>query len=212
MDDRKLEDTLTDAERLTLEIVEREVRVALAEAPSAEFFVRVRQRTAGASMAMPAWMRLPWAAAGLVLAACALVLGIAALRPQPHAMADRPSATSLDPPQRLAAVAKDGADEESAPPDHASPPGNNRFRTIRAAAATAVSEPEVLVAPGQLDAVRQYVEHFRASPVTEQPLTLTGDDVPSPPRYSDLVLASLKLEPSSGLGDVRPLEVVHKYQ
>jgi hypothetical protein len=49
--------------------------------------------------------------------------------------------------------------------------------------------PEVLVPPGQLEAVRAFVERFEASPLVAQPLELHQGSVPTAPRLSEIVVA-----------------------
>jgi hypothetical protein len=191
MDGRRTDEALTELDRLALEGIEREIRDVLSARPSPALLARVRE--AQARQARPArrwWM--PWfVVAGAVATAALAVVIVPRLYRLPHAAPDASRAKVTS-----AAPAPYGSIAGAAPASRAAnmaraavkPSASSRPRHTRTVA------PEVLVPPGQLGAIREFVEAFEASPLVAQPLQLHVGSIPTAPRLSEIVVSPLVLD------------------
>jgi len=182
------EDALSDVEQRAVERIEREIRQVLRETPSPDFMARVRQRVAVKRLPARRWV--PWCmAAGLSAALLVAFVAFRDRQPTP--------ASGLDAAYRPRVVPASRSQVPDAPvvgrPTVAGVPV--RAARARIAPAPRKAHPEVLVPPGQLEAIQQFVEMMRTSPVDAQPLSLVVGGVPSVPHLSDIAIAPLKIEP-----------------
>jgi len=188
MDGRRPEEAVNELDRLALESIEREIRAVLSAKPSPTLLVRVREEQARTA-ARRWWM--PWFVSGAVATAALAVVIVPRLYRPPDAAPDasRVKVTSAAPvPYGSIAGAAPASRAANMARAAVKPSASSRPRHTRTVA------PEVLVPPGQLGAIREFVEAFEASPLVAQPLQLHVGSIPTAPRLSEIVVSPLVLD------------------
>jgi hypothetical protein len=193
------DEALRPAEQLAVDTIEVEIRRVLSARPSAAFLAGARQRCAAPSRTR-AW-RLAWPAGAGALAMVAVVAALVvrtSAPTRPAVTAERPAAAVSAQPSSGGAV---GGMLNSASNLVTPPRKSNTRATPVSRQAVVQREPEVLVPPGQLEALRALVETLQSSVVDAQPMEL-ATRVPSVPRLADITVAApvvdqrvLRLEP-----------------
>jgi hypothetical protein len=183
-----------DAQRRLAAAINLGVAASVAAEPSPEFAARIRQRIASEPAPVPAWgqgIRVAWVP--LTAGALAVVLlafwlarrqPVSPLHPTPDIVRVQPPSTSDPvPPQS-------GGNGATLPPKHlnsnlvAANPGPLGRRTVQIARTT---EPEVIVFPGERDAVLQFYAAMRSgrtdvsSLLAAPPLEIKIKDLEVPP-------------------------------
>ena len=190
-----------DDAREELSGIDRALARALDVDASPDFEARVRRRIADEPMRVPFWrgwrLAVPLAAAAALVAAAGVAMLSTPGQSTPRLLAARTITMGETMPAIGDPVRVDGSGLSMPRVSRRTPPAP--------AAARANAEPEVLVPPGQEEALRRFVAGLRAEPGTARPLlraTATVDSpVPPPPLIHIPVLAS---EPLSDPAD--PLE------
>lgn len=182
------ENALSDSEQRTVDQIEREICTVLCDEPSPDFLARARQRIAG--QAVPARRWLPWCAAAGVSAATLLLAIVVLSGRQPNVVGQptghrRAAIAPVSPRQASDAHAIGGATAAGQPVRLARAGTRRTSPKIR---------PEVLVPKGQLQAIHEFVERMRISPIDAQSLSIAAD-VPSAPNLAEIVVAPLLIEP-----------------
>jgi hypothetical protein len=180
--------------RRTLALVDSDMRQLVAAEPSPELAVRIRRAAAEAepqTTSRPVWLWPALAASALLIALVFVVTGRGPARPSAVAVASPSPAIVHQPP----------TPPEEAPPSTAlAPPG---LSVPRHAAATsqhaAPPEPEVLVPPGEAEALLRLVALVNRDGVAPPVLGATGQASPD--------LAELRVIDIGSI-DIQPLEIV----
>jgi hypothetical protein len=193
------DETLKPAEQPAVDAIELEIRRVLSARPSVAFLAGARQRCAAPSRMNRRWLAWPVAAGALatltVIAALLVRTNDSARR---AVTVERPGAGLSAEPSSGGAIA-DRPDNPS--PTVAQPRKSPTRAPLVNRQAVVQREPEVLVPPGQLEALRALVDTLQSSVVDAQPMELaTG--VPSAPRLAEITVAGpivdqriLRLEP-----------------